>query len=106
MERAEQIAQSFIADEDLSRGVEDLARAVDSANATFVSVAPVLVGLAANGSTGPHVLAERVGLSDDELVVALARLQDLGLVTVSRVGEDQVVALTAGGSLAARQIGD
>jgi len=105
MQRAQRIAQTFIADEDLSRGVAELAKAVDSVNVSYVTVSPVLVGLADYGPMALDALAERIRMSDESLVDAIRRLQDLGLVTVSLADENQQASLTAEGSLAAHQLG-
>lgn len=105
MQRAERVANEFIADEDLSRGAADMARAVDSVDVSYVAVAPVLAGLVAHGSMAADVLADNIAMTGEQLGDALPRLQDLGLITVSLVEGSQLVSLTEGGSLAAQHIG-
>lgn len=104
VDRAHRVAQTFIADETFARGVKDMARAVDSVNASYVVISPVLADLAIHGPTAAAALGERLDLEDAKLALALGRLQDLSMATVSRVEEGQLVALTTEGLLAARQV--
>lgn len=105
MDRAHRVAETFIADEEkFSRGVQAMEEAVHSASAAFATVEPVLRDLAGHGETLAGPLSDRIGIKDDELVLALGRLQDLGLITVSTVDDGQLVTLTPEGSQAARNI--
>lgn len=105
MQRERQVANDFIADEDLARGAAELARTVNSVDAPYVAVKPVLAGLAAHGSMLLDVLAEHTDMAGVQLDKALPRLQDLGLISVSLLdGGGQMVSLTEGGTLAANQM--
>jgi len=105
VDRAQRVAETFIADEEkFSRGVQQMEQAVDSASAAYATVEPVLRDLAECGETLAGPLGERTGVKDEQLVIALGRLQDLGMITVAGADDDQLVTLTPEGSQAARKI--
>jgi hypothetical protein len=101
--RASRIAKTFIADEPFAREVEDVAVAVDAAQAVVehLPVGRLLTALPDGEDVAVSDLPSRASMPEAEVAGGLARLQDLGLIQVTSAEGGPHVALTPEGTMAA-----
>jgi DNA-binding MarR family transcriptional regulator len=96
-------APPLISEEEFATTVDDLAREVEAVDAEFVPVGKVLEALISDDALDVSAVAQRSTVSSDGVAKALTRLQDLGLVRVSKADSHITVELTTQGRYAADQ---